>query len=128
MSEFVDNLMAEVKSKNPSEPEFHQAVHEVAESLELVLDRHPEYRTAKILERMIEPERVIMFHHIPFMVAEFKVFSSISRIFKNSRKNLKEQEKRRSSFKEPQTQCLQQTQTPKCPTLKISRMGRQIWR
>ena len=66
MSEFVDNLMAEVKSKNPSEPEFHQAVQEVAESLELVLDRHPEYRTAKILERMIEPERVIMFR-VPWM-------------------------------------------------------------
>ncbi|MCG8604075.1 NADP-specific glutamate dehydrogenase [bacterium] len=61
MSEFIDNLMGEVKSKNPSEPEFHQAVLEVAESLELVLNRHPEYRTAKILERIIEPERVIMF-------------------------------------------------------------------
>ena len=53
--------MAEVKAKNPAEPEFHQAVQEVVESLELVLERHPEYRKAKILERMIEPERVIMF-------------------------------------------------------------------
>ncbi len=53
--------MARVKAKNPSEPEFHQAVQEVAESLELVLERHPEYVKAKILERMIEPERVIMF-------------------------------------------------------------------
>jgi len=53
--------MAEVKAKNPAEPEFHQAVQEVVESLALVLERHPEYRKAKILERMIEPERVIMF-------------------------------------------------------------------
>ncbi len=61
MSEFVDALMAEVTAKNPGEPEFHQAVREVAESVELVLPRHPEYRSAKILERIIEPERVIMF-------------------------------------------------------------------
>ena len=61
MSEYVKNLMAEVKAKNPAEPEFHQAVEEVAESLALVLDRHPEYRAAKILERIIEPERVLTF-------------------------------------------------------------------
>src|SRR5512144_656986 len=61
MSEYVKNLMAEVKAKNPAEPEFHQAVEEVAESLALVLDRHPEYRAAKILERIIEPERLITF-------------------------------------------------------------------
>jgi glutamate dehydrogenase (NADP+) len=53
--------MEAVKAKNPAEPEFHQAVQEVAESLVLVLDKHPEYRNAKILERIIEPERVIMF-------------------------------------------------------------------
>ncbi len=57
----VSALMAEVKAKNPSEPEFHQAVQEVVESLALVLDQHPEYRKVKILERIIEPERVIMF-------------------------------------------------------------------
>jgi glutamate dehydrogenase (NADP+) len=61
MSEYVSSLMDAVKAKNPGEPEFHQAVQEVAESLELVLDRHPEYREAKVLERIIEPERVIMF-------------------------------------------------------------------
>jgi glutamate dehydrogenase (NADP+) len=61
MSDFVKNLMADVIAKNPSEPEFHQAVEEVAESLEVVLERHPEYRSFKILERIIEPERVIMF-------------------------------------------------------------------
>ncbi|MGZ4198756.1 MAG: Glu/Leu/Phe/Val dehydrogenase dimerization domain-containing protein, partial [Thermoleophilia bacterium] len=61
MSKYVDQLMADVKAKNPGEAEFHQAVQEVAESLELVLDRHPKYRNAKILERIIEPERVILF-------------------------------------------------------------------
>jgi glutamate dehydrogenase (NADP+) len=61
MSEYVSTLMDAVTAKNPGEPEFHQAVREVAESLELVLDRHPEYREAKVLERIIEPERVIMF-------------------------------------------------------------------
>ncbi|HZR25224.1 MAG TPA: NADP-specific glutamate dehydrogenase [Vicinamibacterales bacterium] len=60
-STFVRDLMADVKAKNPAEPEFHQAVQEVAESLELVLERRPEYRTARIIERMIEPERVVMF-------------------------------------------------------------------
>ena len=61
MNDQVAALMAGVKAKNPSEPEFHQAVQEVVESLSLVLDQHPEYRKAKILERIIEPERVIMF-------------------------------------------------------------------
>jgi glutamate dehydrogenase (NADP+) len=61
MSDYVSELMADVKARNPVEPEFHQAVYEVAQSLTLVLERHPEYRKAKILERIIEPERVIMF-------------------------------------------------------------------
>ncbi|HKF41886.1 MAG TPA: NADP-specific glutamate dehydrogenase [Thermoanaerobaculia bacterium] len=60
-SPFVRDLMAEVKAKNPAEPEFHQAVLEVVESLEPVLERRPEYRSARILERMVEPERVVMF-------------------------------------------------------------------
>ncbi len=61
MDKYVSDLMAEVKARNPAEPEFHQAVQEVAESLALVLEQHPEYRHEKILERIIEPERVIMF-------------------------------------------------------------------
>ncbi len=61
MTTHVSTLLDAVKAKNPSEPEFHQAVFEVAESLALVLDRHPEYRHARILERIIEPERVILF-------------------------------------------------------------------
>jgi len=53
--------MAELKEKNPAEPEFHQAVQEVVESLDLGLERRPEYRSARIIERMVEPERVVMF-------------------------------------------------------------------
>jgi glutamate dehydrogenase (NADP+) len=61
MAKFVDEFMAHVRAKNPAEPEFHQAVQEVVESLQVVLERHPEYRKAKILERIVEPERVILF-------------------------------------------------------------------
>jgi glutamate dehydrogenase (NADP+) len=61
MSSYVTDLMEDVKAKNPAEPEFHQAVQEVADSLVLVLDKHPEYRSSKILERIIEPERVFLF-------------------------------------------------------------------
>ncbi|HEX9121934.1 MAG TPA: NADP-specific glutamate dehydrogenase [Actinomycetota bacterium] len=61
MSGYVDTLMEDVAGRNPGEPEFHQAVREVAESLELVFERHPHYRDQKILERIIEPERVILF-------------------------------------------------------------------
>ncbi len=66
MKDYIEELMAHVKAKNPAEPEFHQAVQEVAESLVLVLEKHPEYRNNKILERIIEPERVIMFR-VPWM-------------------------------------------------------------
>jgi len=66
MSEYVKSFIAQLKAKNPGEPEFHQAVEEVVESLSLVLERYPEYRSAKILERIVEPERVIMFR-VPWM-------------------------------------------------------------
>jgi glutamate dehydrogenase (NADP+) len=61
MTDHVSSLMSAVKAKNPAEPEFHQAVQEVLESLIPVLDRHPEYGHARIVERIIEPERVLMF-------------------------------------------------------------------
>lgn len=54
-------ILERVKAQNPNETEFLQAVEEVVESVKKVLDRHPEYADLKILERMIEPERVIMF-------------------------------------------------------------------
>ncbi|PYK74842.1 MAG: NADP-specific glutamate dehydrogenase [Verrucomicrobia bacterium] len=61
MRDYAAELMAEVKTKNPAEREFHQAVQEVVDSLAIVLEQHPEYRRERILERIIEPERVIMF-------------------------------------------------------------------
>jgi glutamate dehydrogenase (NADP+) len=61
MNDYVSKLMSEVKAKNPAEPEFHQAVQEVVESVSIVLDRKPQYKKAMILERIVEPERVIMF-------------------------------------------------------------------
>lgn len=57
----VDAFMEDVKAKNPEEKEFHQAVHEVVESLWDFLQDHPHYMHTKILERMVEPERVLMF-------------------------------------------------------------------
>jgi len=57
----VKEFMQKVIARNPGEPEFHQAVHEVAETVIPFLDEHPKYKEAKILERMVEPERVIMF-------------------------------------------------------------------
>ena len=54
-------MIAQTVARNPAEPEFHQAVEEVLESLAPVFDRRPEYRSARILERFVEPERVIMF-------------------------------------------------------------------
>jgi glutamate dehydrogenase (NADP+) len=61
MSQYLSDFMAEVKAKNPNELEFHQAVQEVVESLLPVLDKHPDYRKAKIVERIVEPERQVMF-------------------------------------------------------------------
>ncbi len=66
MSDYTEKILKDVKTKNPSEPEFHQAVQEVLESLEVVLQRHSEYKSLKILERMVEPERLIMFR-VPWM-------------------------------------------------------------
>jgi glutamate dehydrogenase (NADP+) len=59
--DYIAEVMTTVKLKDPAEPEFHQAVQEVFESLRLVLQKHPEYGAARILERIVEPERVIMF-------------------------------------------------------------------
>jgi glutamate dehydrogenase (NADP+) len=61
MAQGVADFMAQVIAKNPEQKEFHQAVEEVATSLWPVLDKRPQYRKAKILERIVEPERVILF-------------------------------------------------------------------
>jgi glutamate dehydrogenase (NADP+) len=59
--DFAVTFMAHVTAKNLAQPEFHQAVHEVVSSLGPCLARHPEYLEAKVLERIVEPDRVIMF-------------------------------------------------------------------
>ena len=58
---YVDKVIEEVKAKDPDQPEFIQAVTEVLKSLEPVIEAHPEYEKAKILERVVEPERIIIF-------------------------------------------------------------------
>ena len=58
---YVKRVWESVQAKNSTEPEFLQAVQEVLESLEPVVDKMPELETYAVLERMVEPERVIMF-------------------------------------------------------------------
>ncbi|MFP4042682.1 MAG: NADP-specific glutamate dehydrogenase [Bacteroidales bacterium] len=62
----VEQFMAQITSKNPNEGEFHQAVQEVAESLIPFIEENPKYKHAKILERIAEPERVILFR-VPWL-------------------------------------------------------------
>jgi glutamate dehydrogenase (NADP+) len=62
----IDSFMDMMKAKNPNEPEFIQAVEEVAETVIPFLEKHPKYKEAKILERLAEPERVIMFR-VPWL-------------------------------------------------------------
>jgi glutamate dehydrogenase (NADP+) len=64
--DYIEEVMITVKAKNPAEPEFHQAVREVFDSLRLVLAKHPEYQSNRILDRIVEPERVLMFR-VPWL-------------------------------------------------------------
>ena len=60
-NQYLADLMETVKKRNPNEPEFHQAVTEVLESLEPVIEKHPEYIKMGVLESIVEPERIIKF-------------------------------------------------------------------
>ena len=60
-NEYLNGLMQKVIAKNPSEPEFYQAVHEFLTSVEAIVDIHPELIEKKVLERILEPERTVMF-------------------------------------------------------------------
>jgi len=62
----INEFMVALNAKTPGENEFHQAVHEVVESIWDVYNKNPRYKKAKILERMVEPERVIMFR-VPWL-------------------------------------------------------------
>jgi glutamate dehydrogenase (NADP+) len=61
MSAFVEQTMGRVRATHPREEEFHQAVHEVAESAALVVERRPQYAQAKVMERLLEPQRITIF-------------------------------------------------------------------
>ncbi len=61
VKEYVDRFMADVVAKNPGEAEFHQAVHEVVESVAPYVLENPQLIKMKVLERIVEPERVVMF-------------------------------------------------------------------
>jgi glutamate dehydrogenase (NADP+) len=60
-SQFYSSVMETVVARNPGEPEFHQAVREVVESIEVVIQKRPDLAKAKIVERLVEPERQVMF-------------------------------------------------------------------
>ena len=66
MAHSIDEFMQGVVAKNPAEREFHQAVQEVVESIWPVIESNPRYRSGRVLERIVEPERVIMFR-VPWM-------------------------------------------------------------
>ncbi|MBP5285323.1 MAG: NADP-specific glutamate dehydrogenase, partial [Kiritimatiellae bacterium] len=61
MSKYIDQTIKDLQAKNADQPEFLQAAEEVLSTLGPVVDAHPEYQANAILERLVEPERVIMF-------------------------------------------------------------------
>ena len=58
---YIESVLNQVAARNPNEPEFNQAVREVIDSVAVVIERHPEYRAARVLDRMVEPERLVQF-------------------------------------------------------------------
>ena len=71
-SSYLNELMDRVIKRNPGEPEFHQAVREVLESLEPVIEQSPEYVNSGVLERLVEPERIIKFR-VPWTTDDGRV-------------------------------------------------------
>ena len=69
---YTQRVLEELKAKNPGEKEFHQAATEVLESLSPVMDAHPEYEQCALLERLVEPERTVMFR-VPWVDDNGKV-------------------------------------------------------
>ena len=69
---YTDSIIENVIKKNPNEPEFIQAVTEVMNSLKLVVDNEPKYQDASLLERIVEPERIVMFR-VPWVDDNGKV-------------------------------------------------------
>lgn len=58
---YVEKVLEDLKKRNPNEPEFHQAATEILTTLSPIVEKHPEYEAAGLLERFVEPERIIMF-------------------------------------------------------------------
>ncbi len=71
-NEYLQRVLADVKKNHPGEPEFLQAVEEIFESLQLVVPKHPEWEAAGLIERFVEPERVVMFR-VPWVDDNGKV-------------------------------------------------------
>ena len=69
---YVENVLARIQEQNPNEPEFHQAATEVLHSLEAAIEANPKYEKAGLLERLVEPERVVMFR-VPWVDDSGKV-------------------------------------------------------
>lgn len=70
--DYVESVLERLKEQNPNEPEFHQAATEILSSLKVVVDKHPEYEQAGLLERFVEPERVVCFR-VPWVDDQGKV-------------------------------------------------------
>lgn len=66
VQKYVDDFMADIIARNPGEKEFHQAVHEVVESLAPYILENPVLQKMKVLERIAEPERIVMFR-VPWL-------------------------------------------------------------
>ena len=72
--DYITKVFNQVKEKNADQPEFIQAVEEVLESLRPVIEAHPEYEKQAILERLVEPERTLMFK-VPWMDDNSKIYT-----------------------------------------------------
>jgi len=82
-SQYLNELMDRVISRNPGEPEFHQTVKEVLESIEPVIEQNPQYVTSGVLERMVEPERIIKFR-VPWVTDDGKVVVNRGFVFSST--------------------------------------------
>ena len=76
----IKDVIAKVKQTDPNQPEFHQAVEEVMETLEPTVKKHPEYVKANIYERIVEPERAMQFR-VPWVDDKGKVRSTEDSVF-----------------------------------------------
>ena len=67
MNSYVEKVLEDVKAKNANEPEFIQAVEEVLTTLNPVIEKHPEYENIALLERLVEPEELLLLEFLGLM-------------------------------------------------------------